>query len=201
MPKIGMEKIRKKQLIEATLTSIDEHGLQGTTISTISKLAGVSTGIISHYFGGKAELLKDTTIYLLEQLRIDFLQQFTGEKTTPRERLTYIINANFSTSQSTNKAAVAWLSFWTQSMHSNELSQLQEVNHARLASNLRYSFKHLINAEDVQTCVDMLAAQIDGQWLKCALSRSSDKQFLEAANYCHMLTNQLIKSYGITSSS
>ena len=50
MPKVGMEKVRRQQLIDATLSSIEQHGLQGTTIVTISKLAGVSSGIISHYF-------------------------------------------------------------------------------------------------------------------------------------------------------
>ncbi|GLX76785.1 HTH-type transcriptional regulator BetI [Thalassotalea insulae] len=195
MPKIGMEKIRKQQLIDATLASIAQHGMHGTTISTISKLAGVSSGIISHYFGGKAGLLKGTTIYLLEQLKQDFLQQFTDSTPTPKERLAFIINANFSTAQSSNKAAVAWLSFWVQSMHDKELSQLQRVNHARLASNLRYSFKALIKRDYLDYCTNMLAAQIDGQWLRCALSQGSNAQFLNAANYCHALAEQLIDQY------
>lgn len=195
MPKVGMEKIRKQQLIEATLESVEKHGLQGTTISSISKLAGVSTGIISHYFGGKGGLIKGTTIYLLEQLRQDFLVQFNTQKPTAIERINYIINANFSTAQSSNRAAISWLSFWVLSMHSDELSQLQKVNHARLASNLRFAFKTLVKREYVDHCTSILAAQIDGQWLRCALSHSDEVMFATAANECKALAQQLIVQY------
>ena len=195
MPKVGMEKIRKQQLIEATLESVEKHGLQGTTISSISKLAGVSSGIISHYFGGKGGLIKGTTIYLLEQLRQDFLAQFQDEKPSPQERINFIINANFSTAQSSNTAAISWLSFWVLSMHSEELSQLQKVNHARLSSNLRYAFKDLVQPEHIMRCTSILAAQIDGQWLRCALSHSSEAMFSVAADECKTLASQLITQY------
>lgn len=195
MPKVGMEKIRKQQLIDATLESVEKHGLQGTTISSISKLAGVSTGIISHYFGGKGGLIKGTTIYLLEQLRQDFLTQFHDQKPSALERINFIINANFSTAQSSNKAAISWLSFWVLSMHSEELSQLQKVNHARLSSNLRFAFKDLVIPEHVTRCTNILAAQIDGQWLRCALSHSSEAMFAVAADECKALASQLIKQY------
>ena len=57
MPKVGMEPVRKKQLIEATLEVMAEVGYHGTTISLISKRAGLSSGIISHYFGDKLSLI------------------------------------------------------------------------------------------------------------------------------------------------
>lgn len=196
MPKVGMEKIRKQQLIEATLSSIEKNGLQGTTISSISQFAGVSTGIISHYFGGKSGLLKGTTMYLLAQLKIDFLAQFHQKMPNAKERIGYIINANFSATQSANRASVAWLSFWVQSMHSQELSHLQRINHMRLASNLKYSFKTLVKPEHVIHCTATMAAQIDGQWLRCALSQSGEAHFQIAARQCQTLLNDLIEIYG-----
>ena len=54
MPKVGMEPIRRRQLIEATITSIHEYGFADATVSRISAAAGVSTGIVHHYFDGKA---------------------------------------------------------------------------------------------------------------------------------------------------
>lgn len=191
-----MEKIRKQQLIEATLSSIEKNGLQGTTISSISQLAGVSAGIISHYFGGKSGLLKGTTVYLLAQLKIDFLAQFDQKSPGAKERINYIINANFSPTQSANRASVAWLSFWVQSMHSQELSHLQRINHMRLASNLKYSFKTLVKPEYVIHCTETMAAQIDGQWLRCALSQSGEAHFQVAASQCRTLLDDLLEKYG-----
>jgi len=65
MPKVGMEPVRRQQLIDATIESVAELGLQGTTINSISKKAGLSSGIISHYFGGKQGLIEATVRYLL----------------------------------------------------------------------------------------------------------------------------------------
>ena len=68
MPKLGMEPLRRRQLIEATISVVAEVGLQATTISLISKKVGLSSGIISHYFGGKQGLIEATVRYLLETL-------------------------------------------------------------------------------------------------------------------------------------
>ena len=57
MPKVGMEPIRRQQLIKATMAAIDEVGLADATVARIARHAGVSAGIISHYFGGKDGLL------------------------------------------------------------------------------------------------------------------------------------------------
>lgn len=197
MPKVGMEKIRKQQLIDATLASIEEHGLQGTTIASIAKLAGVSTGIISHYFGGKTGLLKGTTLYLLEQLKLDLLAQMTDKKPTAYQRIHYIINANFTSTQSSNKAAVAWLSFWVQSLHCNEFKKLQKINHSRLASNLKFALRQLVKPEHLDMATQILAAQIDGQWLRCALAHSSDEKFKQAGIYCQQVADDLIERYKI----
>ena len=53
MPKVGMQPIRRQQLIEATLTAIDRVGMGDASIALIARLAGVSNGIISHYFQDK----------------------------------------------------------------------------------------------------------------------------------------------------
>ncbi|HIP80571.1 MAG TPA: TetR family transcriptional regulator, partial [Kiloniellaceae bacterium] len=57
MPKVGMEDLRRRQLIAATITSIHEQGFANATISRISRTAGLSGGIVAHYFDDKAGLL------------------------------------------------------------------------------------------------------------------------------------------------
>ena len=85
MPKVGMESIRKKQLIDAALAVMAEVGYHGTTISLISKRAGLSSGIISHYFGDKQGLIEATMRYLLEALKI------TKKIEDPLARIDFII--------------------------------------------------------------------------------------------------------------
>jgi TetR/AcrR family transcriptional repressor of bet genes len=57
MPKLGMKEIRKEQVIAATIQCIVDKGLSKMSVKDISAQAGVSTGIIYHYFKNKEDLL------------------------------------------------------------------------------------------------------------------------------------------------
>ena len=186
MPKVGMEPVRRRQLIEATISVVAEVGLQSTTISLISKKAGLSSGIISHYFGGKQGLIEATVRYLLEALRI------REPSDTPRERLMRIVDLNFSDFQQASSATKTWLSFWGQSLHDPELSRLQEVNKQRLTSNLRYSFKQLLGKDAATEAAEVTAALIDGFWLRCALSNVDSSRFEQAKQRCKDYIDSLI---------
>ncbi len=173
MPKVGMKPVRRAQLIEATLESVDQFGLQATTVSTISKIAGVSTGIISHYFGGKQELMEATVRFLLQSLNDELMIQLKIHGTSPVNRLEAIIDTNFSPFQTSEKGTKTWLAFWAQSMHDESLARLQRVNEHRLLSNLKYSLKEVIPKDKVEHTAQAIAALIDGLWLRGALNEKS----------------------------
>jgi AcrR family transcriptional regulator len=67
---------KKQQILEATLGLVNDKGLEGTTIAQISERAGVSPGIIYHYFDSKEELVH--TLY--EFLEGAFVEQATRDK-------------------------------------------------------------------------------------------------------------------------
>ncbi len=52
------EERRRQDLIDATLDCIADHGLQGATVRAIALRAGVTAGLIRHYFPGKEDLLQ-----------------------------------------------------------------------------------------------------------------------------------------------
>jgi len=55
-----LEKIRKSQIIEATLRKISEMGIQNITMNDIAAAAELSKGGIAHYFSSKDLLIKET---------------------------------------------------------------------------------------------------------------------------------------------
>lgn len=57
MPKVGMEHIRKNQVINATLECISESGFERLTLESVAKKAGISKGVVSYYFKGKEDLI------------------------------------------------------------------------------------------------------------------------------------------------
>ena len=55
---------RRRQLIEASIRSIADYGLAGTTIATVAREAGLSQGIINLHFKTKERLLIETLRFL-----------------------------------------------------------------------------------------------------------------------------------------
>jgi TetR/AcrR family transcriptional repressor of bet genes len=187
MARVGTEKIRKLELIEATIKSIENHGFQGTTILTISRQASMSAGIISHYFGSKQGLILATIRHLLSQLKQGLLQQISDCKTpvSPQLRLQMIVDTNFACFQQSTSVTRTWLCFWAQALHDPELARLQAVNSKRLQRNLLYSYRQIIpNKEKAILAADMTAAMIDGLWLRSSLSQTSEDEFKQAEQLC-----------------
>jgi len=193
---MAMKKARKQQLIDATLMSVEQHGLQHTTINTISGLAGMSSGIISHYFGGKQGLIEATLKYLINELKQAFLIRISDKKLSPLSRLFMIVEANFTELQQSSAATKTWLSFWSQAMHDPGLARLQHINNQRLYSNLLFSFKQLLHKPDAIIAAKQTAAIIDGFWLRSALSTTPQKDFKEANILSKAFINTLINQHG-----
>lgn len=50
---------KRQAILDATLRLISKNGFHGTAMSKVAQEAGVSTGIIYHYFSGKDELINE----------------------------------------------------------------------------------------------------------------------------------------------
>ena len=172
MPKVGMQPIRKRQLIEATIASIHAHGLADTTVVTIGRLAGLSPGVIHHYFGGKDALLAATMRALLVELRV-YVVAALATAVGPRARIEAIIDASFTERQFQPQVIVTWLAFWGQAPHDETLMRLQRVYARRLQSNLRHELRLLVGDGRAAVVTQGLAAMIDGLWLSFALGQSA----------------------------
>ncbi|MCG7499595.1 transcriptional regulator BetI [Vibrio sp. Of7-15] len=171
MPKVGMPDIRKPQLVKATMTVIDRVGLHAASISLISKEAGVSTGIINHYFGGKHGLLEETMREILRQLSNTVTTQLKAlPADAHQQRINAIISGNFEGYQAENKVAKTWLAFWSYSMHDPQLKRLQRVNEKRLLSHLRIELKALLKHDQAELVAHGIASLIDGIWLRGTLN-------------------------------
>ena len=78
MPKKGVEPVRREQLIRATFQTIDEIGMADATVATIAKKAGLSSGIVAHYFGDKDGLLNAAMRQILRELK-DAVARYRSE--------------------------------------------------------------------------------------------------------------------------
>lgn len=174
MPKVGMQPIRRSQLIAATLEAVDQVGMSDASIAYIARIAGVSNGIISHYFKDKNGLLEATMRYLMSSLSEGVRQRREHlADGSPRAQLRCIIEGNFDDSQVNGPAVKTWLAFWASSMHQPALRRLQRINDRRLNSNLCWQFRRALPPAEARAAARGLSSLIDGLWLRGALTGES----------------------------
>ena len=87
MTRKEQKEVKKSQIIQATLDLFVERGYYGTKTSQISRRAGISEGLLFHYFPTKEILLEELINIGLEGMRmpmqinakngLDFFYQFT----------------------------------------------------------------------------------------------------------------------------
>jgi TetR/AcrR family transcriptional repressor of bet genes len=53
MANASLRRVRREELIDATITAIYEDGLKDTTLASIGRRAGLSPALVNHYFDGK----------------------------------------------------------------------------------------------------------------------------------------------------
>jgi TetR/AcrR family transcriptional repressor of bet genes len=168
MPKLGMGPVRRTQLIEAAISSLHDYGYADTTVARIAKKAGVSSGIVHHYFNGKDDLLFATMQYMLRELRAETLKRLK-QAANPRERLSAIIEANFAPSQYSPDVMTAWLALYGSARQSAHLTRILRLYDARLKSNLRHALRQLTDEATAEELGIGVSALIDGVWLRAAL--------------------------------
>jgi betaine-aldehyde dehydrogenase len=176
-----LEEIRRTQLVEVTIDSLAELGFVGTTLAQIASRAGVSPGLVAHYFGDKDGLLEAAFRSLARRVGTQVRARLR-HAATPRGRIQAVIDANLAPEEFERRTGTAWLAFWGQVLHVASLKRIQSVYQRRMLSNLRNSLKRLMPPDEAHSLAAMIAAMIDGVWLRAALSgwREADSESARA---------------------
>jgi len=88
--------VRRKDLIDAAITSIADIGYGEVTVQTICETAGVSRGLIGHYFAGKDELLLEAVRQVATELGNSTREAARNAGPDPVAKLHAVIAASFS---------------------------------------------------------------------------------------------------------
>jgi len=175
------EDTRRRQLIDVTIDSLAEVGFVGTTLAQIAARAQVSPGLVAHYFDDKDGLLEAAFRSLARRVGTQVRNRLR-QVSTARGRIQAIIDANLAPEEFDQRTGTAWLAFWGQVLHLPRLKRIQSAYQKRMLSNLRSSLKRLVPPDEAQRLAAMIAAMIDGVWLRAALSgwREADSESARA---------------------
>ncbi|MDH4564191.1 transcriptional regulator BetI [Pseudomonas sp. BN411] len=168
MPKVGMQEIRKKQLVEATLSLIGEQGLAGTSMAQVSARSGMSNGIVHHYFSDKNALLEATLRELNKRINAEIFNHLRQSK-TPSERVQAFVEGNVSALNLTRENVAAWLAFWAQVPQFPQFQRIQNIVARRSHSLLFHALAKSMDKTTARYKAQMIAVFIDGLWLRAAV--------------------------------
>lgn len=108
---------RRRQLIDATITSISRKGISGTTLTTVTREAGLSLGLVNFHFKSKDALLAATLTFLAEEHRALWMRELTRSDLAPADKLRALIDAQFHPRICNRKKLSVWFAFFGEATH------------------------------------------------------------------------------------
>lgn len=163
---------RRADLIEATAACLAEHGLAGTNVRAICAKAGVSPGLLRHYFGGIDDLVAATYQATSDRMDAIFAGAVEGAGGDPRARLTAYLTASFRPPVTDPELLGAWTAFWALARSDARMAEI----HAESYAGYRERLTELLTecgAKDAGPLAIMLTAMVDGLWLELSLDAGS----------------------------
>jgi TetR/AcrR family transcriptional regulator, transcriptional repressor of bet genes len=160
---------RRRDLIKGTIKSISEHGYADSTVQSICDAAGLSRGLIGHYFDGKEDLLLQAFCSLTKRLDDEVRLAMAKVGKDPFRRLLTVSIITFNEPKVRWKDAPVWLAFWGVARWNPEMLEV----HRTLYRRFRRWIERLIAtaAADRDLKIDARRAAItftqliDGLWL------------------------------------
>jgi AcrR family transcriptional regulator len=180
--------VRRQELIAATLECIARRGLQGATVREIAKAAGVTGGLIRHYFTSKELLLQAAYLELMDMMSAAAIKRAEEAGNCPRTRLKTFIVANFRAPIVDPRILSLWATFIGQIHQDPSLAAIHRksyLNYRNTLEELLASFfadcgKSASQAE-MRACAIAINGIIDGLWLEgCMASDLFDEDELAA---------------------
>ncbi len=166
---------RRQALMDATLRCLAEHGAEKTSIRTICKEAGVSVGLINHYYSGKEALIADVYEQIAKGLQAGLHEEMQLVGGGARARLSAFFRASFSPMNLDAGLLRVWLSFWSMTHQSEAIAAVHDRTYGAYLETLQALVGELAQEQptrelDVRLVAIGLSGMLDGLWLEWCLN-------------------------------
>lgn len=167
--------VRRQSLIAACAECLAEVGARGVSVRSICRRAGVSAGLLTHYFSGIDQLIlatyRDTGRRVAEATEA----AVAAAGPDPRARLEAYVTASFRPPMLDPQLLATWLAFWSLITADPEMAR----EHATSYGDFRGGLEALLrdcqgataSAEDLRLKAIAITALVDGLWLELCLDQ------------------------------
>lgn len=162
---------RRLSLIEACARVLAREGIAGASVRTIAVEAGVSAGLVGHYFAGVDALIAAT--YAHTGARVDAALEAAvraaGED--PRDRLEAFVTASFAAPIADPELLATWIAFWSLVRARPEIAALHDEQYGGFRGQLEMLLADCgLPATALRRTAIAITALVDGLWLELCLS-------------------------------
>ena len=168
------EESRREALILAALELVAEGGPQAATVRAIADRAGVTPGLIRHYFSGKEDLTRAAYRHMMDQMTAENVAALAAATECPLARLAAFVAASLRPPVMQPLRLALWAGFLQLVRNDAEMRVIHEQTYLGYRNILEKLITALPRPEATAArCrADAIAcnAVIDGLWLEgCAL--------------------------------
>ena len=171
IPRRAEPDVRRQSLIAACARVLAREGAAGTSVRVIAREAGVSPGLITHYFTGIEALIAATYADVDQTVRAAMEVAVAAAGADPRARLDAFVTASFAPPIADRALLATWIAFWSLVSARADIARQHDDQYAAYRARLTEMLDACGVAPDrLRLASITLAAVVDGLWLELCLS-------------------------------
>jgi AcrR family transcriptional regulator len=167
------EDVRRQDLISATLDCIVDYGIQGATVRQIAERAGVTPGLIRHYFVSKDLMLQAAYREVVNTMFETASRAADDEASDPASRLRVFVLSNFKAPIIDQRMLSLWATFISQTGVDPALAAIHRESYLSYRNTLESLLASAIGStgrttspEEYRALAIAINGLIDGLWLE-----------------------------------
>ncbi|HEY7747560.1 MAG TPA: TetR family transcriptional regulator [Aestuariivirgaceae bacterium] len=156
---------------------IGESGIRGLTIARMAQHAGISKGIVHHYFRNKEELIT-AVVRHGNRVYSDGIRERLRLSKSPSERLWTIIYGQFSSEVFQAMHLQYYLQVLETAIQYQGILRTYNAVNARGRLNVAFALRSLVEPNEVKTTTHTIWNLLEGAWLLAAAEPNLTKDQL-----------------------
>ncbi len=167
---------RRQDLIDATARCLAERGVAGASVREICKRAGVSAGLLTHYFKGIDALVVETYRDVTSRVAAEMDRAVAEAGDDPGARLNAYVLASFRPPVLDVDLLATWIAFWGLVKSDPEIAAAHRESYGGFRGALERlieAAKPTLDPAEVRLAAIAITATIDGLWLELCLDHAS----------------------------
>lgn len=160
--------VRRQALVAAAEAVLAREGVGGTSVRTICAEAGVSPGLLRHYFEGVDDLIAAAYEAVSQRIDAALDAALASAEPTPRGRLLAYMSASFAPPVLDERLLAAWVGFWSLVRTKPRMAAIHAASYADFRARLETLLAEA-GARETRLAAIALTATVDGLWLELCL--------------------------------